>query len=116
MCGRAPGSRKIQSIAVLPIRNLSGDPAQEYFSDGITEELIATLAQIHDRKVISRASVVSYKGSARQEQDGVLETDDLALIGSSDALVYGVEVLLESLVFEVRDPPEERVAQGLVGR
>ena len=62
-----PGSarRQIRSIAVLPIQNLSGDPTQDYFSDGITEELIATLAQIHDIKVISRTSVLAYRRAAR---------------------------------------------------
>jgi TolB-like protein/DNA-binding winged helix-turn-helix (wHTH) protein/Tfp pilus assembly protein PilF len=54
----------IQSIAVLPLENLSGDPAQEYFADGMTDALISNLAQIHAFKtVISRTSVMSYKGN-----------------------------------------------------
>jgi TolB-like protein len=53
----------IHSIAVLPLRNLSGDPAQEYFADGFTEELVTDLAQIHSLKVISRTSIMAYKGS-----------------------------------------------------
>ena len=54
----------IHSIAVLPLENLSGDPAQEYFADGMTDALISNLAQIHAFKtVISRTSVMSYKGS-----------------------------------------------------
>jgi serine/threonine protein kinase/Flp pilus assembly protein TadD len=57
---------EIRSLAVLPLENLSGDPAQEYFADGMTEELISNLTQIHalDR-VISRTSVMSYKGSRK---------------------------------------------------
>jgi len=51
------------SIAVLPLTNLSGDPKQEYFSDGMTEALIADLAKVGALKVISRTSVMSYKGS-----------------------------------------------------
>ena len=50
------------SVAVLPFTNLSGDPKQEYFSDGITEELINALAQIDALKVIARTSSFSFKG------------------------------------------------------
>ena len=53
----------IRSIAVLPLDNLSGDASQAYFSDGITEELIENLAQIHALRVISRTSVMRYKGT-----------------------------------------------------
>ncbi len=52
---------KIQSLAVLPLQNLSGDPNQEYFSDGMTDALITDLAQIGSLKVISRSSVMNYK-------------------------------------------------------
>ena len=51
----------IRSIAVLPLQNLSADPAQEYFSDGMTDALITDLAQISSVKVISRTSVMHYK-------------------------------------------------------
>jgi TolB-like protein/DNA-binding winged helix-turn-helix (wHTH) protein/tetratricopeptide (TPR) repeat protein len=54
----APG---IHSLAVLPLQNLSGDPAQEYFSDGMTDALITDLAQIGSLKVISRTSSMQYK-------------------------------------------------------
>jgi serine/threonine protein kinase/tetratricopeptide (TPR) repeat protein len=52
----------IQSLAVLPFENLSGEPQQEYFVDGMTEALITRLAQINALKVISRTSVMQYKG------------------------------------------------------
>lgn len=61
-----PGLRagEVQSIAVLPLVNLSGDPSQEYFADGMTEELITELAKIGSLKVISHTSVMHYKGTS----------------------------------------------------
>ena len=64
--GKPPGpgtEARIGAIAVLPLENLSGDPLQEYFADGITEALTADLAQIGNLKVIARASVMQYKGT-----------------------------------------------------
>jgi serine/threonine-protein kinase len=65
---RAVGERphmslpKIESMAVLPLENLSRDPEQEYFADGMTEELITNLGQIEALRVISRTSVMRFKG------------------------------------------------------
>jgi TolB-like protein/Flp pilus assembly protein TadD len=53
---------KIDSLAVLPLENLSHDPEQEYFADGMTEELTTTLGQIEALRVISRTSVMRFKG------------------------------------------------------
>ncbi len=58
--GEAP---RIDSIAVLPLENLSGDPDQEYFSDGMHDALISNLAQIEALRVISRQSVVRFKSA-----------------------------------------------------
>lgn len=54
-------SQSVQSLAVLPFRNLSGDPEQEYFSDGMTDQLITDLAKAGRLKVISHTSVETYK-------------------------------------------------------
>jgi TolB-like protein/DNA-binding winged helix-turn-helix (wHTH) protein/Tfp pilus assembly protein PilF len=61
--GRAPAG--IRSIAVLPLENLSGDASQNYFADGMTDELITDLAQIGALRVISRTSVMVYKGERK---------------------------------------------------
>lgn len=53
----------VRSIAVLPLQNLSNDPNQEYFVDGMTDELITNLAQIHELKVVSKTSIMQYKGT-----------------------------------------------------
>ena len=58
-----PDLDPIRSIAVLPLENLSGDPEQEYFADGMTEALIGDIAKIGSLSVISRTSVMRYKNS-----------------------------------------------------
>jgi TolB-like protein/DNA-binding winged helix-turn-helix (wHTH) protein/Flp pilus assembly protein TadD len=59
----------IRAIAVLPLENLSGDPAQEYFTDGMTDALVTELAQISSLRVISRTSVMRYKGTRKPLPD-----------------------------------------------
>jgi TolB-like protein/DNA-binding winged helix-turn-helix (wHTH) protein/Flp pilus assembly protein TadD len=62
---RAAATPLVRSIAVLPLANFSGDPAQEYFVDGMTDELITDLAKIGALRVISRTSVMRYKGTKK---------------------------------------------------
>src|SRR5271168_4408 len=62
---RAAAPTGIRSIAVLPLENLSGDASQDYFADGMTDELITDLAQISALRVISRTSVMVYKGARK---------------------------------------------------
>lgn len=58
--------RKISSIAVLPLENQTGDPGQDYFSDGTTDELTGELARRSSLRVISRTSAMRYKGSTKK--------------------------------------------------
>ena len=58
--------RPIRSIAILPLENLSGDSSQEYFADGMTEELINDLGQVSTLRVISLTSSMSYKGTKKK--------------------------------------------------
>ncbi|MCU1269550.1 MAG: Adenylate cyclase [Acidobacteriaceae bacterium] len=60
---------QIRSIAVLPLANLSGDPAQDYFADGMTDELITALAKNRSLRVVSRTSAMQYKGVRRPLRD-----------------------------------------------
>ena len=73
---------KITSLAVLPLKNLSGDPAQEYLADGMTEALIARLSRMHDLRVISRTSVMRFKNPQ-------LSVPEIAKILHVDAIVEG---------------------------
>ena len=73
---------KIRSLAVLPLSNLSGDPTQEYLADEMTEELCGRLARIHDLRVISRTSVMRFKGTK-------LSVPEIARTLGVDALVEG---------------------------
>jgi serine/threonine-protein kinase len=57
--------KNIRALAVLPLANLSGDPQEDYFADGMTDALITTLAQIGALRVISRTSVMQYKGTRK---------------------------------------------------
>jgi TolB-like protein/Tfp pilus assembly protein PilF len=58
-------AKPITSLAVLPLKSLSADPDQEYFAEGMTDELITDLAQLGELRVISRTSVMHYKGTQK---------------------------------------------------
>ena len=82
LTGAATG-RQIRFLAVLPLENLSGDPAQGYFSDGMTESLITDFAKISALKVISRPSVMRYKNSKKPLREIAAELNvDAVLQGS----------------------------------
>ena len=81
----------IRAIAVLPLRNLSKDPAQEYFADGMTESLISDLARIKALRVISRTSVMRYKGAVKSVAEIARELNVDAILEGS-ALLAGNRV------------------------
>src|SRR5438552_4892061 len=87
-----------KSIAVLPLVNSTGDPANEYFSDGISEEFISSLSRLPDLKVIGRTSSFQFKG----------KTDDSKTIGEK----LGVYYLLEGSVRKSAD--RVRIAVALI--
>ncbi len=80
---RAVATPSIRSLAVLPLQNLSGDPNQEYFADGMTEELITDLAQIHSLRVISRTSVMQFKHTNKKLPEIAAELDVDAVVEGS---------------------------------
>jgi len=81
---RAAGTRQraVKSLAVLPLKNLSSDPSQEYLADGMTEELIGRLSMIRGLRVISRTSVMAFK-------DPHISMPEIAKTLGVDALVEG---------------------------
>jgi serine/threonine protein kinase/Tfp pilus assembly protein PilF len=82
---------EIKSIAVLPLENISGDASQDYFADGMTESLITDLAKIGALRIISRPSVMQYKGARKPLPEIGRELNvDALLIGS--VVRYGERV------------------------
>jgi TolB-like protein/DNA-binding winged helix-turn-helix (wHTH) protein/Tfp pilus assembly protein PilF len=89
---------RIKSLAVLPLKNLSADPTQEYLADGMTEAIIGRLAGIHDLRVISRTSVMQYK-DPKEALPGIAKT-------------LGVDAIVEGSV--IRDGNRIRVHAQLI--
>src|SRR5262245_13877820 len=82
-----PGAGTIRSLAVLPFENVSHDPAQEYFADGMTEALISELARVKALRVISRTSAMKYKGVHRALPEIARELSVDAILEGSALLV-----------------------------
>jgi eukaryotic-like serine/threonine-protein kinase len=76
-------SLRVDSLAVLPLANLSGDPQQEYFVDGMTDELTTNLAQIGDLRVTSRTSTMQFKNTAKAVPQIARELNVDALVEGS---------------------------------
>ncbi|HXI66492.1 MAG TPA: tetratricopeptide repeat protein [Steroidobacteraceae bacterium] len=96
----------IRSIAVLPLTNLSGDAAQEYFADGMTDELIAQLGQINALRVISRTSAMAYKNTRKSLADVARELDVQAVVEGS-VLRVGDRVRITAQL--IRVPADEHL-------
>jgi TolB-like protein/DNA-binding winged helix-turn-helix (wHTH) protein/Flp pilus assembly protein TadD len=93
-------SAKIRSVAVLPLENLSGDPSQDYFAEGMTDELITDLGQISTLRVISRSSVMTYKGVRKPLAEIARELDVQAVVEGS-VLRSGERVRITAQLIEV---------------
>jgi serine/threonine protein kinase/tetratricopeptide (TPR) repeat protein len=92
----APARDTIRAIAVLPLRNVSGDPTQEYFADGLTEAIISDLSRIKALRVISRTSAMQYKGSSKTIPEIARELNvDAVLEGSAHLVGARVRVSVQ---------------------
>jgi TolB-like protein/DNA-binding winged helix-turn-helix (wHTH) protein/Tfp pilus assembly protein PilF len=95
----APPRTAIRSLAVLPLDNLSGDSSQEYFADGMTDELITDLAQIHALRVISRTSVMVYKG-AREPLPEIARELNVDAVVEGTVLLSGKQVRITAQLIQ----------------
>ncbi len=129
----AEASTGVRSIAVLPLHNMSSDPENEYFSDGMTEEIITRLSKIRELKVASRSTVLRYKGSGIDPREvgrelgvgSVLEGSvrklgdrlriTVQLINAADGFHLCSEVYDRKLddVFKIQDEVSEKIAEVL---
>ena len=101
--GVMPGEPpRIESLAVLPLENLSGDPAQDYFADGMTDELITEIAKIASLRVISRTSIVRYKG-ARKSLSVIARELGVDAILEGTVLHSGLRVRITAQLIRARD-------------
>jgi TolB-like protein/DNA-binding winged helix-turn-helix (wHTH) protein/Flp pilus assembly protein TadD len=99
---KRPQSAPIRSVAVLPLENLSGDDSQEYFADGMTDELIATLGQISALRVISRTSVMQYK-RARKPLPQIARELNVDAVVEGTVLSSGGQVRITAQLIEAHD-------------
>jgi len=94
---------RISSLAVLPMENLSGDPEQEFFADGMTDELITMVAKSTPLRVISRTSVMSFKGSrARQPVKEIARALDVDAIVEGSVTRVGNHVRITAQLIDAR--------------
>jgi TolB-like protein/DNA-binding winged helix-turn-helix (wHTH) protein/Tfp pilus assembly protein PilF len=98
----APRGAPIRSLAVLPLENLSGDTSQEYFADGMTDELIATLGQISALRVISRTSTMQYK-RVRKPLPQIAHDLNVDAVVEGTVLRSGGQVRITAQLIDARD-------------
>jgi TolB-like protein/Tfp pilus assembly protein PilF len=94
--------RAIQSIAVLPLDNYSGDPGQDYFAEGMTDELTSDLANISRLRVISRGSVMQFKGAHRPPTPEIARTLNVDAIVEGSVLRAGDKVRITAQLIDAR--------------
>jgi TolB-like protein/DNA-binding winged helix-turn-helix (wHTH) protein/Flp pilus assembly protein TadD len=99
---RASPPALFRSLAVLPLENLSGDSSQEYFADGMTDELITRLGQISALRVISRTSVMQYKRARKPLPEIARELNVDALVEGT-VLRAGSQVRITAQLIQARD-------------
>ena len=107
------GSTRIESVAVLPLENLSRDPDQEYFADGMTDALITDLAKIHGLRVISRTSVMKYKGK-RESAPQIARELNVDAIVEGTVMQSGDRVRITAKLIEV--PKDQNIWAGTYER
>ncbi|HEX4807471.1 MAG TPA: tetratricopeptide repeat protein [Bryobacteraceae bacterium] len=96
----APQPANISSIAVLPLNNPSNDQAQEYFADGMTEELINSLAKIEALRVVSRTSAMTYKGVRNKPLPQIARELNVDAIVEGSVLQSGNRIRVTVQLFE----------------
>jgi TolB-like protein/DNA-binding winged helix-turn-helix (wHTH) protein/Tfp pilus assembly protein PilF len=82
--------QRISAVAVLPFENVSGDPGQSYFADGMTDQLITSLSLIRSWKIVSRTSAMHYKGTRRPLPDIASELNVQGIVEGSVSLSGGL--------------------------
>jgi TolB-like protein/tetratricopeptide (TPR) repeat protein/predicted Ser/Thr protein kinase len=98
----AAGGASVRSLAVLPMVNLSGDPGQEYFVDGMTDLLIAELSRISSLRVTSRTSVMGYK-QTKKRIDEIARELDVDTVLEASVMLSGPQVRLNASLIRRSD-------------
>jgi TolB-like protein/Tfp pilus assembly protein PilF len=93
---------KIRSIAVLPLDNYSGDASQDYFAEGMTDELTADLARISQLRVISRGSAMQFKGERRPPTPEIAKALDVDALVEGSVLRSGDKVRITAQLIDAR--------------
>jgi TolB-like protein/Flp pilus assembly protein TadD len=100
--GQAGGETAIRSIAVLPLDNYSADPKQDYFAEGMTDELTADLATISQLRVISRGSAMQFKGANRPPTPEIAKALNVDAVVEGSVLRVGDKVRITAELIDAR--------------
>ncbi len=98
----AAGPQEIHSIAVLPLDNYSGDPGQDYFAEGMTDELTTDLATISRLRVISRGSTMQFKGAQRPPTPQIAKALNVDAVVEGSVLRVGDKVRITAQLIDAR--------------